>query len=281
MAKRTRHLKIKFTISWQTLGWMYLKGPRFFSAAAVFPGGIMRGQFLIAGVLLVAEALSAAPALAKMHTEYGDFSWTVTAVSDYRYRGVSRSDNLPAIQGSMDWSNDYGFYLGGAASNVDFDEAAHGYLELAAYGGFKWAVDGVNVNTGFNYFDYPGEATDEHYEYWEGKLILDHDFGFADVNLGIRISPNYYDNTGLSEYPSIGFVAPIARTGVFFTGSYGHLWVEKRPELPDYSDWSLGFAYRWDGFNFAARYVDNSITEGRCEGSICDATGVVSVSRTF
>jgi uncharacterized protein (TIGR02001 family) len=242
----------------------------------------MNTRVFLAAVIFLAGSASAIPARAKMSTDYGDFSATVTAVSDYRYRGVSRSDERPAIQGSIDWSNPYGLYLGFGASNVDFDEAAHGYLELAAYGGYKWSVSGVNVNTGFNYFDYPGEATGEHYEYLEGKVILDHDFGVADMNLGIRISPNYYDNTGLSEYPSIGFVAPIARTGVFFTGSYGHLWVEKRPQTPDYSDWSVGFAYKWQGFDFAARYVDNSITSGRCpQSSSCDATGVFSISRTF
>ncbi len=46
---------------------------------------------------------------------------TVTAVSDYDFRGVSLSGTDPALQGSVDWANESGFYAGlWASSSLDF-----------------------------------------------------------------------------------------------------------------------------------------------------------------
>ena len=49
-------------------------------------------------------------------------SANVTLTSDYVFRGVSQTDEDPAIQGGFDLSHDSGFYIGAWASNVDFNE---------------------------------------------------------------------------------------------------------------------------------------------------------------
>ena len=55
-------------------------------------------------------------------TEAGDpknFSATVTFATDYVFRGVSQTDNKPAVQGSFDYKHPSGAYLGIWGSNVD------------------------------------------------------------------------------------------------------------------------------------------------------------------
>jgi len=204
-------------------------------------------------------------------------------VSDYRYRGISRSEGNPVVQGNVDWVHSSGFYAGVWASNVDFNESGPGYVEVAPYGGYKFSVDGTTLNTGLIFYNYPREKPGEHYQYVEGKVAVDHNFDFVDLNAAIKVSPNYYDDSGTAVYPTVGFKAPIGATNASITGSFGHLWVRNNDalELPDYSDWSLGLAYKWHGFSFAAQYIDTSLSKDDCGDRKCSATAMFSVSRKF
>ena len=49
-----------------------------------------------------------------------ELSATVTATTDYDFRGITQTAQDPAIQGSIDLATDPGFYAGVWASNVDF-----------------------------------------------------------------------------------------------------------------------------------------------------------------
>ncbi|HEY7740572.1 MAG TPA: TorF family putative porin, partial [Steroidobacteraceae bacterium] len=64
---------------------------------------------------LVAVGLLCATAAAN-----AEVSYTVTAVSDYDFRGVSLSAKDPALQASIDYAHDSGFYAGAWASNIDY-----------------------------------------------------------------------------------------------------------------------------------------------------------------
>jgi acetyl esterase/lipase len=63
-------------------------------------------------------------------------SGTLTAVSDYDFRGVTQSAQDPALQGSIDWAADSGLYLGAWASNIDFGDSFDADIEVDLYGGF-------------------------------------------------------------------------------------------------------------------------------------------------
>jgi uncharacterized protein (TIGR02001 family) len=66
--------------------------------------------------------------------------WTANAgaVTNYLWRGVSQTDDGPAVQGGVDYAHDSGFYAGTWMSNVDFDTSGSAFeeLELDVYGGF-------------------------------------------------------------------------------------------------------------------------------------------------
>lgn len=105
---------------------------------------------LVAGSLcLMAGAASA-----------NEFSATVTAVSDYDFRGVSLSAKDPALQASIDWAHDSGFYAGAWASNIDYGSDIDGDIELNLYLGFggEWA-SGVGWDTGIVWYIYPGSSS--------------------------------------------------------------------------------------------------------------------------
>ena len=49
-----------------------------------------------------------------------EVSSTITLATDYDFRGITQTARDPALQASLDWSSESGFYLGAWVSNVDF-----------------------------------------------------------------------------------------------------------------------------------------------------------------
>src|SRR5262245_21791049 len=98
--------------------------------------------------------------LATASLAHAGLSGTVTAVSDYDFRGITQSAQDPALQGSIDYASDAGFYLGAWGSNIDFDvpndpDCCDGDIEVDLYGGFRGGKD-VTWDVGLVYYTYPG-----------------------------------------------------------------------------------------------------------------------------
>lgn len=103
------------------------------------------------------------------HTLTGNLSLT----SDYRFRGISQTWRLPAVQGGFDYAHASGAYLGVWASNVSGNSYNNGAgLETDLYGGFKLALtQDLTLDLGALAYVYPGAtlnsapgvATDKKY----------------------------------------------------------------------------------------------------------------------
>ena len=81
--------------------------------------------------------------------------------SDYRFRGVSQSQNAPAVQGGVDYAHSSGFYIGNWNSSVSSQVYTAGAgLESDLYAGYKKEIfKGITVDIGtYNYF-YPRATT--------------------------------------------------------------------------------------------------------------------------
>ena len=74
------------------------------------------------GVAAIAGATVGAP------TRHAETTANIALVSDYVFRGVSLSDNGPAIQGGFDWSSEM-LYAGAWASSLSED------MEIDLYAG--------------------------------------------------------------------------------------------------------------------------------------------------
>ena len=75
---------------------------------------------LAAATAFVPSIASAQAAAASPLT--GNFSLT----TDYRFRGISQSYALPAVQGGIDWAHASGFYLGNWNSSISGNGPAAG-----------------------------------------------------------------------------------------------------------------------------------------------------------
>ena len=107
--------------------------------------------------LLLALALSAGFVASAAAELTGNLGLT----SDYRFRGVSQTQNAPAVQGGIDYAHKSGFYVGNWNSSVSSQVYTSGAgLESDVYAGYKKEIaHGVTIDVGsYNYF-YPRAAT--------------------------------------------------------------------------------------------------------------------------
>ena len=111
----------------------------------------------------VCAALIAAPLAASAQDgEASPFSWNVTAVSDYVFRGASQTDEDPTAQAGFTDTAPVGLYAGVWGSGVDFGEGDPDY-EVDYFIGYNVDVsEQVNFDVMLNRYSYPG-ASDLNY----------------------------------------------------------------------------------------------------------------------
>jgi uncharacterized protein (TIGR02001 family) len=218
---------------------------------------------------------------------------TVTLTNDYDFRGFTQSAEDPAIQASVDYAHESGFYLGAWGSNIDFGPAGGGFdranLEVDVYAGFTKALEasGVTYDLGLITYNYPDETDYDYVEvygsvakdWFKGKLWYSPKFGgnFAEkVSGSNNLSAWYLDFSGTFPLPQN--VSLLTHVG-YSTGDY---WDNAAAD--DVLDYSIGIGYTWKQFNFAAKYVDQS-TDITCTSGtkvFCnEGRAIISVATTF
>ncbi len=234
------------------------------------------------GGLTAAAALSMVTTVAVAEEDFpGEFSANVAMTTDYVFRGISQTDNAPAIQGGFDWAHDSGFYVGTWASNVDFGES----IELDVYGGFGGDFNGISYDIGGLYYLYPGSADDgAELDFFELYGSLGYDFEIIAVGADIAWSPDYTTESGDAFY--FGGTASIPLPfGFGLDGGFHRQTIDKNSVFgtPDYNTWDVGLTYTLLGFDLDLRYVDTDLSATDCFGGseLCDPQATFTVSRSF
>ncbi len=177
-------------------------------------------------------------------------TWTLT--NDYDFRGNSQSAKDPAIQGSLDFAAESGWYVGAWASNVDFDSDVD--YEVDVYTGFTGSSEsGLGYDVGLVYYAYPDDSDVNYIEaygsiakdWFKGKLWYSDDFG-GDLTRGD--TPAFYAEVN-GTFPLPENFSILAHAGY----SFGDYWDDLGDETLDYS---IGVGYTLDKFNLALKYVD-------------------------
>jgi len=227
-------------------------------------------------------ALATAPASAQDETAPAPdlaVSGGATVISDYRFRGISRSDGDFAVQGTVNLNHASGFYAGAWASSIDggCDGATplltcHGDAEVDLYGGFSKIIDGVGVDVGLLYYVFPGGKNGAQTDFFEPYASVSYTLGPASVKAGLayawdgqnalNFTPGggdslYLYGEGSAGVPRTPFTlkAHVGRTD----GSLGV--VNFNPANDSYWDWSLTAEAVFAGrFRAGVSYVDTSVT---------------------
>jgi len=214
--------------------------------------------------------LTAGPALA----QEVELSANTAFVSDYRFRGVSLSDEDVAIQGGLDAAYQ-GFYVGSWASSIDSFNGSEAEVDL--YDGWSGPLgdSGVNLDLGALAYVYPGGTGTDYYEFYGsvGGTVQ-----MVDWTLGAAYNPdqdNIGDDDNIYIYGDLGFAIPDTPLSLG-----GHLGYEdgafSRPNGSAKWDWSLSLGVDVRQFTVSVAYVDTNMS-----GDASDATAVVSVGAAF
>ncbi|MEZ5997671.1 MAG: TorF family putative porin [Hyphomonas sp.] len=217
-----------------------------------------------AGVALAALTTVAGAAYAE-----GEWSANVALSSDYVWRGISQSNEDPAISGGFDYANGM-FYAGTWASNVDFEDGAEDTnMEVDFYGGLSSSfANGVTWDVGVIYYAYPDADTGD-YDFYEVYGGLSYDFATG-VSVGGTVSWDP-DNQNVYVEGSVGYAFTDAFSVDATLGNYSF------DAGGDYTTWSAGGTYSTPvGIDLGLRYYDTdidalSIAEDRVVFSISKA----------
>lgn len=218
-----------------------------------------------------------------------NLSGGVTLASQYRYRGVSLSDDHPAIQGTVNLTHASGFYAGLWASSLDgFGERGGSNVELDLYAGYSTTVaSGVTLDGGLLYYSYPG-STRGAFEYFEPYASVAGTLGPVEAKLGLAYAFDQKALAGNSNVYAFGDLASgLPGTPYRLKAHLGHSRGDTRLSPGgDYWDWSVGGEYTRQGLTLGVAYVDTDLTGGQAarvgaSRDIVDAALVFTAGVTF
>jgi uncharacterized protein (TIGR02001 family) len=242
---------------------------------------------IIAG--FIAGALGSGLAQAQQPASPHTLTGNIGLFSQYIFRGLTQTNEEPALQGGMDYSHASGFYAGTWGSNVswlrDFNSgtpnagySAGGSLELDIYGGLKGTIGKTDFgyDVGLLYYWYPGDAapgakdadTLELYGAISWKwLSAKLSYSLQDDTFGVGDSRGtyYLDLTAAYPIPNTKLTA-IAHygmqefdgNGVTCTGG------SDNDQCASYKDWKLGLNYSLPkDFTVGVFYTDTDMTSAQ------------------
>ncbi|MHA6720887.1 TorF family putative porin [Sphingomonas sp. RS6] len=117
-------------------------------------------------------------------------SGSVALVSDYRFRGVSQTDEEMAVQGGLTVSHKSGLYGAVWASNLaGWGTFGGSNTELDLVGGFKTPLtDAVSLDVGLTWYMYPGGASKT--DFAEPYVKLSGTVGPVSALVGVAYAPS-------------------------------------------------------------------------------------------
>lgn len=273
-------------------------------------------------ILLAATAALLAPALASAQDVPPPItvSGTVGLVSDYRFRGVSQSDEGMAIQGGFTVAHESGFYVATWGSNLaGWGQFGGSNMELDLVGGFKKTVGGATVDVGLTWYMYPDGSNIT--DFAEPYVKVSGTAGPVNILAGVAYAPKQealgnWSFTGAASAAGI-YNNPHAKDDNFYIWTdvnsgipgtpvtlKGHIgYSDGNPGLgPNgtsvaptgkYVDWLVGADLVLGKLTFGVAYVDTDITKKESAyllpnfsntesgGSIADGKFVFSVTAAF
>jgi uncharacterized protein (TIGR02001 family) len=252
----------------------------------------MKSVKALATAILISA--TAAPAFAQEIAEADPtpavtVSGSATIASDYRFRGVSQTNNEMAVQGGITVAHENGLYAGIWASNLSgWGTFSGANMELDLVGGYKARLsDTATLDVGVTWYMYPGGA--DKTDFAEPYVKLTGTAGSATLTAGAAYAPaqealgRWYDTgadaaAGVYNTPGdkednlyLWGDAAIRIQGTPLTAKAHVGYSDGNPGLgPNatsvaptgkYWDWSIGVDTNWRNLTLGAAYVGADISD--------------------
>ncbi len=201
-------------------------------------------------------------------------SVTITLASDYLFNGITQTDEKPALQGSLDFALDSGFYIGAWASNVDFGDDTN--LEVDAYLGYYNELEhGVWYDISLLYYTYHGGDDSDDANYVEIAAAV----GKDNLELKFWYAPDYAGTGARHMITALSYSYPISEQTTLIAAvdrsqsldSDEFVWEDGDD---NYIHWRIGSEFSFDAF-------DASLTiEGTDLDTYGDTRLLATISKT-
>lgn len=215
-------------------------------------------------------------------------SGSATLASDYRFRGISQTDENMAVQGGLTLTHESGFYAGAWAANLSaWGTFGGANMELDLIAGYKVPLsDHATFDAGLTWYMYPGGA--DKSDFAEPYAKLTGTSGPATLTAGVAYAPKQqalgrwyltgadaasgiYNDPGDKEdnlYLWGDAAVAIAGTPITAKAHIGRssgndgLGPNATSVTPtgDYWDWSVGADATWKNLTLNVSYVDTDIS---------------------
>jgi uncharacterized protein (TIGR02001 family) len=210
--------------------------------------------------LLLAGAAALAAPLA-----HANPSFSVSAYSEYEFRGLGQTAHRPAAQATAGYSHESGFYAGAFASNIRWLKElanASGFsssadIEIDLFGGYKFEpAKGVTVDVGYLRYEYPSSGgfnpkpnTNELYgSVAYGPVTVKYSRAFSDA-FGVA-------NSKGSDFIEANLALPVADK-ITMTAQIGHQTFKNNGPL-SYTVFKVGATYDLGGGWTAGGYLKDT-----------------------
>ncbi len=194
-------------------------------------------------------------------------SASATAATDYRFRGISRSDGDPVLQGQAFVELGGGLYAGVWGSTLGSDGAGDAELDLIA--GYDMPIaSGTSLDIGLTYYAFLGDGgvplaqgLGDLGSYAEPYAKLSYTLGPVRARLGASYAPSQDSIGGDNLYLSVEADAGIPLTPWTIKAKVGRSDGALVPGTRPAIDWSVGADYVIGPVTLGARYVDTDIPQ--------------------
>ncbi len=202
-------------------------------------------RFLLGAALLAGAHVAGAQSSTRGVTGY------VTLASGYWKHGLSQNDG-PTLQLGVDYEHPTGLFVGGSATNVEFEREYSAYqprsVEASAYLGYHRRYEQWSWTASLGAYAYPGTAIDYDYRALNGSV------GFRDrVFYTVSYSDSYYARDRSAVDQEVSFAWPL-RGQVEIGGGVGRFSLAGTGL--DIAYWNLGASKLVGRVAFDLRYYD-------------------------
>jgi uncharacterized protein (TIGR02001 family) len=181
-------------------------------------------------------------------------SANVALSSEYVWRGVTQTNNDPAISGGFDIGHESGFYAGTWASNIDNEE---GSIEVDYYAGFagEFGDSGVSYDVGGLYYDFPGIT---EFDYFEVYTFIGYSFLSAGVSYSLDLFDADWEGAEDNVYYQLDAGYDVG--SISLAAGIGHFDFDS-DAVDDYTNWYIGASTELAGLGLDLTYHDTDVDD--------------------
>jgi len=185
---------------------------------------------------------------------------SVVVTSDYRFDGISSSDNHPVLQGSLYWWRPNKTYAGLWASGVDYQDGGTSY-EIDVYAGRHVDLKATRITLEAMASVFPDQATPgPTYDFVQAKVKVARPLGRGRLTGSAAFTPNASYTAGRAWRLEAEAAYPLSKT-LTLNASIGRRIAERSP---DRTFWQVGATATWRQTSLSVRYVGNSLDPDTC-----------------